>query len=107
MVEIRLDAVASSINFIAGLVLVLDALTAPWKTKVVRGWSRLYEGLAKLKNKELLEDPAKNPANNARSGEDWADRRTRKMALIGFLLLAAGFAVDLYSKVICNPLLFK
>jgi hypothetical protein len=108
MVEVKLDAVASSINFIAGVFLAIDALTAPWKAKVVRGWEILYEGIKKRKTapKDLLADPDGKPSNSSQSGANWADRRTRKLALIGFLLLAGGFALDIFSKVVCNPLLF-
>jgi hypothetical protein len=106
MVEVRLDAVASSINFIAGVVLAIDALTASWKTKVVRGWEILFEGIKKRGDKDLLDDPEGNPSNSSQSGANWADRRTRKLALVGFILLAGGFALDIFSKVVRNPLLF-
>jgi hypothetical protein len=107
MVEIRLDAVASSISCLAGIVLAIDALTVRWKTKVVRGWTKLFEGLEKTGDENLVVDSAGKPSNTARAGEDWADRRTRKLAVFGFLLLAGGFALDIFSKVVCNPLIFS
>ena len=107
MAEIRLDALASSINFIAGFVLAIDAFTTPWKTKVVRGGERLFDGIKESGKTDLLDDPTGKPSSNAQSAGDWADRRTRKLALVGFSLLAGGFALDLYSKVISNPLLFQ
>jgi hypothetical protein len=82
MVEVKLDAVASSINFIAGVFLAIDALTAPWKAKVVRGWERLYGGIKKRKTaKDLLDDPQGKPSNSSQSGANWADRRTRKFVV--------------------------
>jgi hypothetical protein len=58
MVEIRLDAIASSINFVAGIVLAIDALTVPWKTKVIRGWEKFFEGLEKTGDEDLVVDSA-------------------------------------------------
>ncbi|WP_433970194.1 hypothetical protein [Tunturiibacter gelidiferens] len=106
MVDIHLDALASTINFVAGIVLALDAFTAKWKTGVVRGWERLFEVLKAAGKPDILDDPSGKPATS-QSGEDWADRRTRKLAVFGFLLLALGFALDIYSKVAGNPSLFK
>jgi hypothetical protein len=107
MLEIRLDAVASALNFSAGVLLAIDALTAPWKTKVVRGWEKLFEGIAGSGDGDLVVDPAGNPSNQSYSGAEWADRRTRKLALTGFIILAGGFGLDIFSKIFCNPLLFS
>jgi hypothetical protein len=107
MIEVKLDAVASAINFIAGVVLAIDALTAPWKSKVVRGWEKLFEGLKKRGDHDILEDSSGKASNSSQSGADWADRRTKRLALVGFIILAGGFALDLFSKVVCNPLLFS
>jgi hypothetical protein len=107
MIEVKLDAVASAINFIAGVVLAIDALTTPWKSKVVRGWGKLFEGLKKRGDRDILEDSSGNASNSSQAGVDWADRRTKRLALVGFIILAGGFALDLFSKVVCNPLLFS
>src|SRR5450756_1667697 len=101
MIDIHLDALASTVNLAAGIVLAFDAFTAKWKTQVVRGWERLFEGLLAAGEPDILDDPTGKPATS-QSGTDWADRRTRRLAVFGFLLLAMGFALDLYSKVIAN-----
>jgi hypothetical protein len=82
------------------------AFTAKLKTQVVRGWERLFEVLTAAGKPDILDDPSGKPATSE-SGEDWADRPTRKLAVFGFLPLALGFALDLYSKVAGNPSLLK
>ena len=47
MIEIHLDAIASSINFAGGIILAIDALKARRRTKVRRGGMKLLEGLRK------------------------------------------------------------
>jgi hypothetical protein len=130
MIEIRLDVAASFLNFLGGGVLAFDALTASRRTKVKRGGEKLSQAIEKSEQKNPVlgagdiplsspspetiekseeENPAIGPGDlplTSRSLENWADNRTIWAARIGFCLLTAGCGLDLYSKMICNALLF-
>ena len=107
MVEFRLDALASTLNFIGGAILAVDALTAGRRSKARRGMSILVEAANHLGEKDLLSDPQGHPLKNESSIERWVDWRTMRAARIGLALLAVGFGLDLYSKVFQNPLFFS
>lgn len=107
MLNLHLDAVASLLNFIAGIVLATDALRARKRTKIKRGGEKLVEGLKERGDGGLIVDPSGNALNDIPSLENWADRRTVTGARVGFWLLAAGFGLDLFSKLFSNPLLFS
>ena len=119
MIEIHLDAIASSINFAGGIILAIDALKARRRTKVRRGGMKLLEGLRKTDAGGQVQ-PADIPSRSGQvqsadgyvldsneAFEDWADRLTTKKARFGFILLAIGFGLDLFSKALCNPLFFS
>lgn len=53
----------------------------------------------------LLHDGA--AFNSPQALEDWADRLTTMRARWGFLLLALGLGIDLWTKSLSNPLLFE
>lgn len=130
MVDVHLDSVASCINFIAALVLAFDALTATRRTKIRRGGQKLLEGLKKEEANSQTQvrestlqpeqksgsdapaelDKVRSPDGYAIDSiaalEDWADRLTTRKARWGFALLALGFGLDLWAKIVCNPLIF-
>ena len=111
--------------------LAIDALKAHRRTKVKRGGQKLLEGLKRVDAAGQTQSPdvaseasrLQDHAIPAESGqvqspdgyvldsidalEDWADRLTTQRARIGFSFLAIGFAIDLFSKAACNPLLFS
>jgi hypothetical protein len=121
MIEIRLDAIASSINFIGGIILAVDALTVRRRTKMKRGGQKLLEGLQKIGEEGQIQSPGGNkvaePAGiqdpdgnligSVEALEDWADRLTTRKARTGFICLVVGFGLDLISKALCNPLFFS
>ena len=132
MIEIHLDALASAVNFAGGIVLAKDALSARRRTKVKRGGEKLIEGLQNTEatdetrhphSNEVIEkenkldpdgdqavesvkvqDPQGNIIDSIKALEDWADRLTMEKARLGFILLAIGFGLDLFSKIFWNPL---
>jgi hypothetical protein len=107
MIDIHLDAAASAVNFFGSIVLAMDALRARRLTMIKRGGEKLVEGIRKTGKIDLIFDPAGNPLNDNESLEDSAVQRTAARARLGFIMLAGGFALDLISKIFCNPLLFS
>jgi hypothetical protein len=131
MIEVHLDAIASSVNFLGGIFLAIDALTAHRRTKVKRGGAKLVEGLqqAEARDKmsaqsataatgqppapaaparpENIQSPEGQILDSIEALENWADKLTAKRARTGFFLLAIGFGLDLFSKLFSNPLLFS
>jgi hypothetical protein len=127
MIEIHLDAIASSANFVGGMFLAIDALTARRRTKVRRGGEKLMEGLKaadagrqighavpetdqplgpKVEESGKIQSPDGYVLDSIEALEDWADRLSAEKARVGFILLAIGFGLDLFSKVFGNPLFF-
>ena len=105
MLEIRLDAVSSCLNFAGGAVLSLDALMVRSRTKQKHGAAKFVSAAREAAEKELLRNSAGHPINSTRSIQDWFDEETFRLALIGFVLLLFGFGLDLFCKVFANPLL--
>jgi hypothetical protein len=107
MIDVHLDAVASLLNFGAAVFLALDALSAQRRSLIREGTEKFLKGLKSIGETGAVVDQAGNPLKDAQSFEKWLNGRTTKIARIGFGLLLAGFGLDLYSKLIWNPLLFK
>jgi hypothetical protein len=131
MIEIHLDAIATSVNFVGAVFLAIDALRARRRTKVKRGGAKLIKGLTEADappkvqslGRDAYSEQTPDPNMHVEAGEiqsadghvldsidaleDWADRLTAERARIGFLLLVVGFGLDLLSKVFSNPLLFS
>jgi hypothetical protein len=107
MIDIHLDAVGSAVSFFGSIVLAMDALRAKRLSMIKRGGEKLVEGIKNTGKIDLIFDAAGNPLNDKESLEDSAVQRTTARARLGFILLAGGFALDLISKVFCNPLLFS
>jgi hypothetical protein len=126
MIDVHLDALASSVNFIGGIFLAIDALTARRRTKVKRGATKLVQGLAQEDAKDKMSAGAGQPPapaaptrsekiqspdgeilDSIEALENWADKLSTKRARTGFILLAIGFGLDLFSKVFYNPLFFS
>ena len=107
MIQIRLDAIASSFNFVAAVMLAIDALTARRRTLIKRGGAKLIEGLQKTGENDLALDSSGRPLNNTDALEDASDRRTTKTARTAFVLLLIGFGLDLFTKVCSNPSLLS
>ena len=115
-IEIHLDAVASLITFGGGTLLAVDVLTVGSRTRLRRGGEKLLEGLKKEEtsdedHNEHKQNPLQTPDGEAfdsdRALEDWAGRLRTRTAVWGFVLLACGLGFDLFTKVVCNPLLFS
>jgi len=131
MIEIHLGAIATSVNFVGAVILATDALRARRRTKVKRGGTKLIQGLREADAPPQIQslgtdaDSKQTPDPNMHGEagkiqsadghvldsiealEDWADRLTAERARVGFFLLVIGFGLDLFSKILSNPLLFS
>ncbi len=93
-IRIKLEAIATLLNFLGTCVLALDAVTAPRRARI-----RYGEELAKMFEKS-------NPQRPDRL-ELWFAGISFRIALLGLGLIAVGFLVDLYAKITApNPTLF-
>jgi len=127
MLAIHLDAISSFLSFAGGAVLVVDALMVQRRIRQRRGAEILVAGFMKAdgesqsaesddrkpadgarpKETYLIVTPAGKPLANFQSIEEWFAERTFRNAWIGFSLLTVGFALDIFCKVIANPLVFR
>ena len=106
MANIHLDALSSLLSFIGAAVLSVDALRIRRKAKQKRGMEKLVEAIRRSGADGVLYDDNGTPLETAKDIEGWFSGREFRMALGGFLLLAVGFALDIFCKTVCNPLLF-
>jgi hypothetical protein len=106
MANIHLDALASLLSFVGAGILSIDALRVRGKVKQKGGLEKLVEAIRRSGATGLLYDDNGTPLETAKDIEGWFAGREFRLALWGFLLLAAGFALDIICKTISNPLLF-
>lgn len=106
MPNIHLDALASLLSFGGAGILSIDALRVRRKAKQKRGMEKLVEAIRRSGTEGLLYDDNGTPLETAKDIEGWFSSREFRLALWGFVLLTAGFALDIFCKTLCNPLLF-
>jgi hypothetical protein len=107
MLEIRLDAIASCLNFAGGVTLAVDALSVQSRTRQEHGANRFISAAQEVGDTDLLKDHVGKPINSNRSIQNWFNRGTFRLAVSGFVLLVLGFGLDLFCKVFADPSLIK
>jgi hypothetical protein len=91
------------LNFAGGVFLVYDALRLPRKTLVAYGARSAAEEDARRTSKppRYIDDKGQ-PLETLLDWELWLARQTQKWTWVGFVLIAAGFFLDLLSRIF-NP----
>ena len=94
--KIPLDVLSSILNFAGGVILTWDALSVR-KIQVEAGSRHLQEGLAEAGLGDLLTFKGRSVRDET-TFQLWASRRSRLWALIGLLVMTAGFLLDILAK---------
>lgn len=92
----------SVLNFAGGAFLVYDSLRARKKTLAHFGRRKLAESNAKSSGgSPLYETPDGKPLATELDWELWHTELALKWTWVGFLLISAGFLLDIIGRLVC------
>lgn len=96
--SIPLDLVGSILSFAGGVVLTVDAFLVRYNIRVEEGALEILEGLEEKQASRVLTDEKGVPLNSEARLRLWLSRASLRRAQVGFVLMTAGFLLDLFSR---------